>query len=106
DPLQLAAQFDIPPDKLSLRFEPYQSLDSSFVRQREFEANQRLVNEQMILFPVNSSALAGEQEAQLEKVAEQLNNLAETARALGREIHVNIYGRADQTGAESKNQAL
>ena len=106
DPLQLAAQFDIPPDKLSLHFEPYQSLDRSFARQREFEANQRLINEQMILFPVNSSALAEGQEAQLGKVAGQLNNLAETARALGRGIHVTIYGRADQTGAESKNQAL
>jgi outer membrane protein OmpA-like peptidoglycan-associated protein len=58
------------------------------------------------LFPVNSSALAEQQEAQLGKVGEQLNSLAETARALGREIHVTIYGRADQTGAESKNQAL
>jgi OmpA-OmpF porin, OOP family len=36
----------------------------------------------------------------------QLSKLQETAGEMGREIHVNIYGRADQTGAESKNATL
>src|SRR5271157_5038591 len=106
DPVKLAAEFDTTPDKLQAHFEPYQSLDDSFVREREFDAGKQQVEEQMILFPVNSSALLPEQMSRLESIAEQLTKLQETARELGREIHVNVYGRADQTGAESKNAAL
>jgi len=55
---------------------------------------------------VNSSALALEQESQLENIEEELNRLQISAQELGRQIHVNIYGRADQTGAERKNVTL
>ena len=106
DPVKLATEFGIPPDKLQVHFEPYQSLDDTFVREREFDAGKQQVEEQIILFPVNSSALLPEQMSRLESTEEQLNRLWETARGLGREIHVNIYGRADQTGAESKNATL
>src|SRR5271157_1100908 len=106
DPVRLAAEFGIAPDKLQVRFEPYQSLDDSFVREREFDAGKQQVEEQMILFPVNSSALLPEQMSRLESIAEQLTKLQVTARELGRDIQVNVYGRADQTGAESKNAAL
>ena len=106
DPQQLASKFDIPANKLSVRFEPYESLDGAFARQRQFEADKRFVESEMILFPVNSSALGPEQQERLDDLEEHLNRLAETARALGREIHVNLSGRADQTGAESKNVTL
>ncbi len=106
DPQQLAAQFDIPPDKVGARFEPYQSLDSQFVRVRGFEAVKEQLNSEEVLFPVNSSALSLEQEAHLERIGELISKLQDSARELGREIHVNIYGRADQTGAESKNVQL
>src|SRR5271157_4058420 len=78
DPVKLATDFGIAPDKLQVRFEPYQSLDDSFVREREFDARKQQVEEQMILFPVNSSALLPEQMSRLESIAEQLNKLQET----------------------------
>ncbi len=106
DPVKLATEFGIAPDKLQAHFEPYQSLDDSFVLEREFEAGKRLVEEQLILFPVNSSALLPEQESRLDSLEEQLSRLQEIARETGREIHINIYGRADQTGADGKNAAL
>jgi len=106
DPMKLATELGIAPDKLQLHFEPYQSLDDSFVREREFDTSEQHVEEQMILFPVNSSALLPEQAWRLESIEEQLNKLQETAQELSREIHVNVYGRADQTGAESKNATL
>jgi outer membrane protein OmpA-like peptidoglycan-associated protein len=106
DPVKLAAESSIAPDKLQVHFEPYQSLDDNFVREREFDAGKQQLEEQMILFPVNSSALPPEQAGRLETIEEQLNKLQETAGELGRKIHVNIYGRADQTGAEGKNATL
>ena len=36
----------------------------------------------------------------------QLTSLQQTAHELGRQIHVTLYGRADQTGAETKNATL
>ena len=106
DPVKLAADFGIAPDKLQARFEPYQSLDDTFVRRREFETGKQQIEEQVVLFPVSSSALLPDQSLRLESIEEQLNRLQDTARELGRNIHVNIYGRADQTGAESKNTTL
>ena len=106
DPQQFASQYDIPPDKLSLHFEPYQSLDSSFVRERQFEAGREQIEGEEILFPVNSSTLTLDQESKLDTIEAQLDRLLGDARALGHEIHVDIYGRADQTGAESKNVQL
>ncbi len=104
--MKLATEFGIAPDKLQTHFEPYQSLDDSFVQEREFDAGKQQLEEQMILFPVNSSALLPEQVSRIEGLEEQLSKLQETAREMGREIHVNLYGRADQTGAESKNATL
>ncbi len=104
--MKLAADFGIAPDKLQAHFEPYQSLDDSFVREREFEAGKQQIEEQIVLFPVSSSVLLPDQSLRLENIEEQLNKLQDTARELGRNIHVNIYGRADQTGAESKNTTL
>ncbi len=106
DPVKLAADFGIAPDKLQARFEPYQSLDDSFVREREFEAGKQQIEEQIVLFPVSSSLLLPDQSLRLENIEEELNKLQDSARELGRSIHVNIYGRADQTGAESKNTTL
>ncbi len=106
DPVKLAAAFNISPDRLQVHFEPYQSLDDKFVRQREFDAGQRQIEEQTILFPVNSSVLPPEQAARLTSIEGQLNRLQEIARESDQQIHVNLYGRADQTGAESKNDTL
>lgn len=106
DPLQLAAAFGIPADKLQVHFEPYQSLDDRFVRQREFDAGKKQIEEKMILFPVNSSSLPPEQASALTSIEEELNKLQKAALESGREIRLNLYGRADQTGAESKNETL
>lgn len=42
----------------------------------------------------------------LDAIDDHINRLQEIAAELGRRIHVTIYGRADQTGAETKNAAL
>jgi len=106
DPVKLAREFDIAPDKLRLNLQPYESLDNTFVQQREFNAGKRQLEEQKILFPLNSSDLRPEQALRLDNIEEMLNRLQETAHRLGRQIHLDIYGRADQTGAEGKNQTL
>lgn len=106
DPSKLATEFAIPADKLHLHFESYQSLDERFVREREFDDSKQRIEQQMILFPVNSSALPPEQTLRLQNIEVELDSLGETAQQLGRRIHLNLFGRADQTGAESKNQTL
>jgi OOP family OmpA-OmpF porin len=106
DPVSLASEFHIPADKLQIHLEPYQSLDDRFVRERKFDTAKQRIEEQMILFPVNSSALPPAGVLRIEDLEGELNSLQERGRELGRKVHVNLYGRADQTGAESKNVTL
>ena len=106
DPQKLAADFGIDPAKVEEHFGPYQSLDQHFSLQREFDSEKQALEQLMILFPVNSSTLSPDQSVRLDSIEEHLDKLRETAAELGRQIHLTIYGRADQTGAESKNAAL
>ena len=106
DPAQVAAEFGIAPGSLEAHFEPYQSLDPRFSRPREFESEKQQLEQQMVLFPVNSSALMPDQGMRLDAIEDHINRLQEIAGELGRQIHITIYGRADQTGAETKNAAL
>ena len=60
----------------------------------------------MVLFPVNSSALLPDQGMRLDAIEDHINRLQELAGELGQQVHITLYGRADQTGAETKNTAL
>ena len=106
DPVKLADESGIAREKLQVQFETYESLDERFRQQREFDSSSQQIEQQMVLFPVNSSALMPDQAIRLDTIDQQLLKLEQAASALGREIHVNISGRADQTGAEGKNAAL
>ncbi len=106
DPIKIAAASGIAVDKLQTHFEPYQSLDPAFVRERQFETEQHAVEDEVVLFPVNSSTISSEQTIRIDALQLALNRLLLTAGNLGRPVHVTIYGRADQTGAETKNAAL
>ncbi len=106
DPVALAAQDGIPTGKLTAHFVPYQSLDQRFLRLREFDTERHRLEQQAVLFPVNSSALTADQSIRIDNIEESLDKLQETADKLGHRIHVVLYGRADHTGAETKNAAL
>ena len=106
DPLQLAAESGIPAASLEARFMPYQSLDEHFQRERDFAAEKRRLEQQMVLFPVNSSVLTPDQSIRIDNIEESLNKMQETADKLGHQTKVVLSGRADHTGAETKNTAL
>ena len=106
NPGDLAAAAGIPSDRLTLRFVPYQSLDERFLYKRDFALEKQRLEAQIVLFPVNSSALASDQSVRLDNIEDSFIKLQETAEKLSRHFHVVIYGRADQTGAETKNTAL
>jgi OOP family OmpA-OmpF porin len=106
DPAQIATDSGITPGNLESHFEPYQSLDPGFSRQREFDSEKQQLEQQVVLFPVNSSALQSEQGMRLDAIEDHINRLQELAGEVGQQVHVTIYGRADQTGAETKNAAL
>src|SRR5208283_3914905 len=95
DPVKLAADFGIDPARVQGHFEPYQSLDQRFVLEREFDSEKQQVEQLMIMFPVNSSALLPEQGLRLDALEVHLERLQQAARTLGRKIHLSIYGRAD-----------
>ncbi len=106
DPLQLAAESGIPAGSLEVRFMPYLSLDEHFQREREFASEAHRLEQQMVLFPKNSSVLTPDQSIRIDNIEDSLNKLQETADKMGHKIHVVLNGRADQTGAEIKNTTL
>jgi len=106
DPVTLAADYGIDPARVHEHFEEYQSLDPHFAVQRTFDTEKQDIEQMMILFPVNSSALSPDQSLRLDLLEEHLDKLQQAAGALDRKIHVKLFGRADQTGPESKNAAL
>jgi outer membrane protein OmpA-like peptidoglycan-associated protein len=106
DPVKLAADFAIDPARVAGHFIPYQSLDQHFSVQRELDSEKQSLEQLLILFPVNSSALQPDQSVRMDWLEEHLDRLQQAAHALGRTIHVTIYGRADPTGPDSKNAAL
>jgi len=106
DPVKLAADYGIDPAVVTGHFEPYLSLDERFAVQRSFDNEKQMLEQLMILFPVNSSVLSPDQSMRLDSLEEHLDKLQQAANMLGRKLHVTILGRADQTGAESKNAAL
>jgi len=106
DPVKLAADYGIDPAKVQGHFEPYQSLDQRFTVQRAFESEKQELEQLRILFPVNSSALLPDQSLRLDTLEQHLDRLRQAARSLGLNVHVILYGRADQTGPESKNAVL
>src|SRR5271167_3052740 len=94
DPVKLAADYGIDPARVAAHFEPYQSLDQRFTVQRQFESEKQALEQLRILFPVNSSALQPDQSLRLDSLEQHLDRLQQAARALGRKIHVTLYGRA------------
>ncbi len=106
DPRALAAEAGVPVADLETHFVEYQSLDKTFAETRSFETEQHQLETQMVLFPVNSSVLTSDQSVRLDNIEELLIKLDETAGKLGRKIHITLYGRADHTGAETKNATL
>ena len=106
DPAKVAAESGIEPGNLETHFAPYQSLDPDLVQPREFESEKQQLEQQVVLFPVNSSALLSDQGMRLDVIEDHINRLQQIATDTGQKIHVTVYGRADHTGAESKNAAL
>jgi outer membrane protein OmpA-like peptidoglycan-associated protein len=106
DPLKIATKLGIPAKSLELRFVPFQSLDERFLRARDFELEKHRLEQQIVLFPINSSVLTADESARIDNIEESLDKLQETADKLGRKVQVVLNGRADQTGAETKNVAL
>jgi len=106
DPVQLATEAGIPVDKLEAHFVLYQSVEKSFQERRDFDAERHKMERQMVLFPVNSSKLGPDQSIRIDNIEDSLIKLQEGAEKLGGKIHVVLEGRADQTGAETKNAAL
>ena len=106
DPVKLAAEYGIDPARVAGHFQEYESLDQRFLLEREFESEKQALEQLRILFPVNSSALLPDQSLRLDSLEQHLDRLQQAARALGRKVHVTLYGRADQTGPESKNAVL
>ena len=80
DPVTLAAGFGIDPAHVNGHFEPYQSLDRHFTLQRQFDSEKQALEQLLIRFPVNSSALPADQALRIDSLEAASRQVA-TGRA-------------------------
>ena len=52
-----------------------------------FDAEKRKLEQQMVLFPKNSSVLMADQSIRIDNIEDSLNKMQETADQLGRKVH-------------------
>jgi OOP family OmpA-OmpF porin len=106
DPEKLMRSSGIDPAKVTVRWEPYVSLDPRFEVSRRFLSEKGALEEQVLRFPVNSAQLGSEQLVKLDDIEAHLVNLQQNASSIGQKFVVEIRGHADPTGSEEKNATL
>jgi outer membrane protein OmpA-like peptidoglycan-associated protein len=106
DPGDLLRASGIDPRKVSSRWEPYLSMDPSFVLARRLAAQKEQIEAQVIRFELNSSRLQPNELVKLDQVLGQFRILQRHARFSGQKITVEIYGHTDRTGQEQANELL
>jgi len=106
DPEKLISASGIDPGKVSVRWEPYVSLDPKFDVSRRFLSERDALEQQVLRFPVNSAQIGLEQLVKLDDIEVHLINLQQNANSIGQRFAIDIRGHADPTGSEEKNATL
>jgi outer membrane protein OmpA-like peptidoglycan-associated protein len=106
DPEKLMRAAGIDPLKVTVRWEPYVSLDPRFEVSRRFLSHKAVLEEQVLRFPVNSAQLGSEQFLKLDDIEAQLVILQQSGNSIGQKFIVEVRGHADPTGTEEKNATL
>ncbi|MCC6390136.1 MAG: OmpA family protein [Bryobacterales bacterium] len=103
DPAQLLADSGIPPGKVAFRWEPYQSLQPTFLSIRRYQTLKDWIESQSVFFELSSSYVDADL---LRPVARNLLELNQSAEIAGKRFQVRIEGRTDPPGATSQNRKL
>ncbi len=106
DPEKLIRAAGLDPAKVTMRWEPYVSLDPRFEVSRRFLSERTALQEQVVRFPVNSDHLGPEQLTKLDDIEAHMVNLQQNATSIGQRFVIEIRGHADPTGSEEKNATL
>ena len=106
DPAQIIRHVGIDPSKVNAHWEQYFSLDPSFELPRRIAEEKLRIEQQVILFRVDSSELDPEQLLKLTDVESSLRKLQSYTAAAHKNLKVEIAGHTDPTGKEERNAAL
>ena len=106
DPEKVMRDSGIDPAKVTVRWEPYVSLDPRFEVSRRFLAEKSALEEQVLRFPVNSAQIGSQQLVKLDDVEAHVVNLQRNASSIGQKFVIEVRGHTDPTGSEEKNATL
>ena len=106
DPSSFLAGSNIPEDRVSQRWEPYQSLDPKFDGKRRMEVEKAILEREVLHFDLNSAQLPTNQFEELEAIEEEIKIIGRIALADGLPIQIEIYGHTDRSGKEDHNVEL
>lgn len=106
DPAEVIRRAGIDPAKVSGRWEQFVSLDPKFEVRRRMAEEKAFIEQQVILFRLNSPEIDPNQFLKLDALNSSLLKLQNDESAEGRKLKVEIAGYTDPTGKEAKNNAL
>ncbi len=106
DPAEIIRSAGVDPAKVNAHWEQYISLDPRFELPRRIGEEKAILEQQVILFRLNSSQLDPEQVLRLADIENDLRKLQGYASVAHRRLKVEIAGYTDPTGREEKNAAL
>jgi OOP family OmpA-OmpF porin len=102
DPNILLRSSGLDPAKARFELEPYLSLNTSFARQRSFDADRGSINSRIIRFDSNSSRLAPGEADRIDDILVVMKRVIAGRPAL----RITITGRADEIGSAEANDKL
>src|SRR5208283_21421 len=74
--------------------------------QRAFDQTKSEVQSVIIKFPVATAALSSAERSDLRSLVPKLTSLQNSSSALNQNLHLEVVGHSDATGAEGTNQSL
>lgn len=87
---------------------PVQYRDDNIIdiEQKEFDKLSERINKQYLLFKTNASQYTFEHENRLKEIVSDIKGLLQLARALDKNVHIQIAGHTDSFGSERANLRL
>jgi outer membrane protein OmpA-like peptidoglycan-associated protein len=106
DPSSLLSKIGLPADRIRFHWDNYQSEQPPFAPFREFVRTKERVERTALHFDSDSAQLSREQIDELVGLAADVRSLFSAAAKTGRVAALQIEGRTDDSGSESRNAVL
>jgi outer membrane protein OmpA-like peptidoglycan-associated protein len=106
EPAVLLREAGFSPGEVAFAWQGYLSLQQPFAAIRDFEEAKKNVENRKIYFKLDNSQLSPDQVNNVADVGDAIHRLLESAERAAKRVKVEVTGRTDISGTESRNAKL